>query len=227
MVHRAVPPRSQRVAVLATVAALHGVLIAVFLQQRDDVPPTIAPTTIAIVALAAERPAAAEPPPPALPAKLADTFKPVVEFSLPVETESDAPAGATGECSTQAAVLDALLLDPVALDAIRQAPAEARSVADAIVVWNEGWNPIAIDIGAPLGRVRAAIEQSLASVAPACLDEPVAGPRLLPIPDAAGTRTTFIVFGSGVWTWRALLAPPSAAAGPSRPANTAQPLNAS
>ena len=209
MVHRAAPPRHQRVAVLATVFALHAALIALFLFQRPKMTsPEVKRSTVAMVAIDAEQPAAAKPPPPTLPAKLADTFKPLVEFSIPADTESDAPAGATGVCSMSGVVLDALLLDPAAIDAIRRAPPETRSVAEAVVIWNEGWNPAAIDLAAPLGIVRATIERSLSGISDGCLDEPVAGPDLLPIPDGTGTGTIFLVFGSGSWTWRALLTPP-------------------
>ncbi len=208
MVHRSDPPRRQRVAVLATVFALHAALFALFLLQRPGtISPEVKRTTVAMVAIDAEQPAAAKPPPPSLPAKLADTFNPVVEFSIPADSDSDAPAGASGVCSTMGMVLDTLLLDPAALDAIRRAPPETRSVAEAIVIWNEGWNPAALELAAPLGLVRVNIEKSLSAVDEGCLDEPVAGPRLLPIPDAAGTGTIFLVFGSGNWTWRALLTP--------------------
>ena len=211
MVHREAPPRRHRFAVLATVTVLHAAMLALFLTHRRAAQyPLARSTAIALIAVNAEQPAATKPPPPALPAKLADTFKPLVEFSLPAETESDAAAGATGVCSTQSAVLDALLIDPAARDAIREAPPEARSISDAIVIWNEAWNPIVVDIAAPLYRVRDIVERTLIRVTPACLDEPITGPRLLPIPDASGMRTSFIVVGSGVWTWRALLILPVA-----------------
>ena len=194
---------------LVTAVALHAALITLFLQKSVKVAPVVKPASVAIVALDAERPAAAKPPPPTLPAKLADTFKPLAEFSIPVDSESDSPAGASGVCSTPQAVLDALLLDPAALAAIRSAPPETRSVADAIVIWNEGWSPAAIVPDAPLFNVRVTVERTLSAGIDGCLDAPVVGPRLLPVSDAEGTRTIFLVFGSGNWTWRALLSPPA------------------
>lgn len=209
MMHRAAPSRKQRVAVLATVFALHALILALFLQQSAKVAPVVTPTSVAIMALDAERPAAAKPPPPALPAKLAETFKPVVEFSVPSETVSDVPAGASGVCAIPGAVLDAVLLDPSAIAAIRAAPIETRSIADAIVIWNEGWSPASLAPEAPLLTVRINIQQSLSTIADSCLDEAVIGPRFLPIPDEGGMRTTFLVLGSGTWTWRALLTEPA------------------
>ena len=40
-------------------------------------------------------------------------------------------------------------------------------------------------------------------------DEPIAGPRLIPVPD--GERTMFVVLGSGAWTWRQLVSDPDPA----------------
>ncbi|MCY7399013.1 MAG: hypothetical protein LH466_09300 [Sphingomonas bacterium] len=188
---------------------LHAVLIAFFLLSSARMPETVKPTTtIALIAINAERPAAAKPPPPALPAKIADTFKPITELSIPSDSDVDAPAGATGACSTQGAVLDALLSDPVVVETVRHSPPETRSIAKAIVIWNEGWSPAAIAFDSPLGPVRANIEQSLGKIAGHCLDEPVAGPRLLPIPDGTDNGALFLVFGSGNWAWRALLTQP-------------------
>lgn len=211
---------------LATVFALHAALLGLFLLARDPPSPPLKPATIASFALDAEKPAAAKPPPPTLPAKVADTFEPVVEFSIPEEEQSDAPAGASGPCSTLVAVLDNLLLDPVAVDAVRRAPPETRSIAEAIVLWNVGWSPAAGALDQPLAAVRANIEKSLAAVPDGCLDEPLAGPRLLPIPDVTGERTLFVVLGSGNWTWRALVTPSAPPAPDASAAATAPPAGA-
>ena len=202
-------PRHQRFIVLLAVFALHAAIIAFFLMYATTTTPKQEPaTTIALIAVDAERPAAAQPPPPALPAKIAKTFVPIVEISIPAESESDAPAGASAACSTISLILDALLLNPAAIEAVRNAPPEARSVADAIAIWNVGWAPTTLAPSDPLFVVRASIERSLWNVADNCLDEVVAGPRLIPIPDASGERTIFLVFGSGSWNWRSLLTDP-------------------
>ena len=209
MMRRPVQPQHQRIAVLVVVSVLHAVLIAFFLFYTRIEPQKVEPmATVALIAIDAERPAAAKPPLPALPAKVADTFVPVTELSIPADSESDAPAGASAVCATMGVVIEGLLRDAVAVEAIRSAPVEARSIADAIVIWNVGWAPSALTDLDPLFVVRAAIERSLSGVPDGCLDEAVTGPRLVPIPDASGTRTIFVVFGSGNWTWRALLRPP-------------------
>ena len=209
MTRRPVQLQHQRIAVLAAVSVLHAVLIAFFLLYSTIEPQQVEPTaTVALIAIDAERLAAAKPRPPALPTKVADTFVPVTELSIPAESESNSPAGASTVCATLGAILETLLLDTVAVEAIRSAPPEARSIADAIVIWNVGWAPTALTDLDPLFVVRTTIERSLSGVADGCLDEAVTGPRLVPIPDASGSRTIFVVFGSGNWTWRALLGPP-------------------
>jgi len=64
MIHRVASPKHHRAAILGTVFALHAALIALFLQQSVQVAPEVRPTSVAMVALQAERPAAAKPPPP-------------------------------------------------------------------------------------------------------------------------------------------------------------------
>lgn len=225
MIDNARPAPRQRVAVLAAVVALHAGLMGLFVLQRSAaIGPPIKPSLITVVAIAAERPAAARPPPQRMPAKLAETFEPVVEFAIPTDTPSDAPAGPTGACSIPAGVLAALLADAAAVDAIRHAPPEARSIAQAIVIWNNGWSPYTANPGSPLSAPRATIERSLAAAPDGCLDEPVTGPRLIPIADGTGTGTIFLVFGSGNWTWRALLLPAALPAAPVTPLTPAAPI---
>ncbi len=209
---RQATPRRRKFTILALVIALHAVMIALLLQQAAKVQPPVPVTAIAMFEIEAKRPAAAaKPPPPSLPAKVADAFVPVTALSIPDDAVSDEPVGAAAACSTVDKVREGLLLDAAAVDATRNAPPETRSIADAVVLWNVGWAPPALTLADPLFVVRTAVERILANLPANCLDEPIAGPRLVPITDASGLRTIFIVFGSGTWTWRALLTPPSVA----------------
>lgn len=203
------PPRRQRIAVLTTVFALHVLLLALLLRQADRALAPAKRSSIAMISIEATRPAAAKPPPPMLPAKLAKTFKPITEVSIPADAESTAPAGASAACSTIGAVLDGLLLDPVTVAAVRNAPPETRSIAGAVMMWNEAWIPAALEPSTPLWPVRANIEHTLAAVSDTCLDEAIIGPRLMPMPDASGTGNMFVVVGSGTWTWRQMVTQPA------------------
>lgn len=206
MIIRTSTPRGHRLAILATVFGLHVILLALFLQQRSARVPTTESTAIGLIAIAALPPAASTPPPIPLPTKIASTSEPrPVSVSVAPSTSVEATTGAAGACSTLADVGTALLADPVVLDAIRRAPPETRSLADAVVVWNADWVEAAATPEAPLGPVRDLVQNALLASEDRCLDEALAGPRLMAIPN--GDRTMFLVFGSGNWTWRQLVTP--------------------
>lgn len=182
-------------------------IIAWLLQQSQVPAPSAGVDSISLISVRVDEPAAAAPPPPAPPAKIFDTFKPITEISMPDVVPATNTGNVGSSCTAQDAVLKAILLDPAAVEAIRKAPAEVRSIADAIVIWNEGWNLQVVDPATSLHRVRDIVEQSLLALPQMCLDQEVTGPRLLPIPDADGLRMTIIVIGSGTWKWQSLLAP--------------------
>lgn len=204
------PPQGQRLAVLTTVCGLHCLaLLLVFVSKSDVVPPPMKLGALSVVSLNAESPSQTPPPPPALPSKLAEQRRPPTEISFSNQPDSTAVAAPLGGCATLEVVTNALMADGAAIDAIHNAPRETRSIADAVMMWNAGWSEAAQTIDAPLGQVRAIAEQSLHSVDEGCLEEVIAGPRLVPIP--AGEGTMFIVFGSGNWRWRELMFGPDAA----------------
>lgn len=205
--HRHVESRS-RLPTLLGVSIVHALLIAWLIQQTTDVAPDQKSGTITVTSVSAE-PAAVVPPPPAPPTKVADKAQAMILRADPTVPQATVAGQAGVPCAPHDVLLNAILLDPMALEAIRGAPAHLRSIADAIVIWNEGWNLQVVDPATALYQVRGIIEESLGAIPPDCLDQEVTGPRLLLVPDADGTRTTVIVFGSGVWSWRALLATPA------------------
>lgn len=149
-----------------------------------------------------------KPPPPVLPSKIADP-KPIIQSDSFSAELDPTPSGASGGCATFDLVSKSLTAEPAIAAALLATPRESRSIADAVVIWNAGWSNSASAPTDPLGPARASIEQSLRSVPDNCLDEPVAGPRLVPIPE--GDKTMFLAIGSGNWTWRQLLAEPDPA----------------
>lgn len=207
MAHQTAPPPLQRFVVLGAVLALHLVLIMLVLAtSAGQVPAPLEPAMSAVISLAADQVA----PPPALPSKVAKTERPLAE-SIAEIVDPASTAAAAGGCATLERVANALLADPPALDAVLNAPPETRSIADAIVIWNAGWSEAASTFDSSLGAVRAATERSLRALDDKCLDEPIAGPRIIPIP--AGARTMLVVIGSGNWRWRDLIAEQQSAAG--------------
>lgn len=130
----------------------------------------------------------------------------IADSVLAQDPPSTTGAPGAEACPTLDAITKALIADRAAVDQVLAAPPETRSIADAIIVWNSDWSAATTTVDAPLGEVRAAVLQSLGETADHCLDEPIAGPRLIPIP--AGSGTVFLVFGSGNWRWRQLLTNP-------------------
>lgn len=215
MTHRPPPPKSQRIGVLTTVIALHAGLLVVFLASGGEAtPPAVKSGVLSLMSISAEVPAVRPPPPPVLPSKVVDEIKKLTEQAMNFEPDSTALAATSGQCATLAAVSKAIVDDPAAVTAVVQAPPETRSIAEAIVMWNAGWTSAAITPDSPLGPARAIVEQSLLSVDDGCLDEQIAGPRLIPVPVPDGQHTMFLVFGSGMWTWRELVADPIGAPDP-------------
>ena len=212
MIDQSAPPQSQRIGVLTSVVALHVALLVAFLASGGAAPPRIVKSGVmSLVSINAEIPAQRPPPPPVLPSKLVDEIKKLTAQALTIEPDSTALAAPTGQCATLDIVMKAIVADPSAVAAVIQAPPETRSIAEAIVMWNEGWSSAASTPESPLSPARAVVEQSLDSVEDGCLDEAIAGPRLVPIAVPNGQRTMFLVFGSGNWTWRELVADPAAA----------------
>lgn len=205
MAHSAIPPPSQRLTLLATAAVLHLGLLALLLSAgwlpAVPVQPLASMTTMTI---ARDR-GSARPPPTTLPSRLAQPQRLFREMQFSDQPDASAQ-DAAGGCAALPLIAKALVADPAALAAVLGAPPETRSVADAVVLWNAGWTTAASTPGMPLAPARSVVEQSLLALPDSCLDEPIAGPRLVPVAD--GDRTIFMVIGSGNWTWRQLLDDP-------------------
>jgi hypothetical protein len=198
----------ERFSVMISVIAIHlGVLFLIMLHRTTVATDEPKPTAITAFAVATQPAPAAKAPPPVMPSRRAIKAKPPAALSTEMSAVSTETAETPTSCSTLAGVLNALLIDPVAVEQVRNSPPATRSIAGAIVIWNLEWAAAAASLDTPLGGVRTRIEQVLGSSPGPCLDEDVAGPRLFPIPDGHD-GTIFLVIGSGNWRWRALLASP-------------------
>jgi len=206
MIDPSAPPRSQRIGVLMSVVALHLGVLATFLATRGAAPPPVVKSGVmSLVAISVSIPAQRPPPPPELPSKLVDEIQKLTAEALTMEPDSTALSAPSGQCSTLDVVMKALVADPAVVASVIQAPPETRSIAEAIVMWNAGWSSAASTPLSPLTPAREVVEQSLRSIEDGCLDEPIAGPRLVPIAVPDSQRTMFLVFGSGNWSWRELI----------------------
>lgn len=207
MTHRSTPSRAQRIGVLATVVVMHVSVFMAVLFGRSTLPVAVTRAgAMAVISVSADA-AAQSRPPPSLPTRFADQSRPVSPPSAISDPDSRELAGPAGGCATVDVVAKALVADQAAVMSVINSPPETRSIAEAVVIWNAGWSNAAGSLDAPLGPVRTVVEQSLETVDDNCLDSPIAGPRLVPIPD--GDQTMFLAFGSGNWTWRELVTDPA------------------
>lgn len=212
MIHRSTPPRAQRIGVMAIVVVMHISVFVAVLLGRSSLPVAVTRAgAMAVISVSADA-AAQSRPPPSLATKFADQSRPVSAPSAISDPNSRAVAGPIGGCATLNVVAKALVADQAAIMSVINSPPETRSIAEAVVIWNAGWSNAAGSLDAPLGPVRTVVEQSLETVDDSCLDSPIAGPRLVPIPD--GDQTMFLAFGSGNWTWRELVTDPAARQSP-------------
>lgn len=131
------------------------------------------------------------------------------EIVIPSEASAPdieiAPALAAGTpCAVGDSIQIALRDSPSVVRALELVPVDARSIADAVMLWDGRWTDAARVGGeAALGPIRAIVEASIGAAPEACRRAAVAGPRLVYV--AVGRRTMILAFGSGQWAWNQLL----------------------
>lgn len=219
-------PKSERAGLLVGIAAIHlGLLILVMnlRQMPHAVAPRNGPLSVEMLAADAQP---QKPVPAVLPAK-----RPLPSEAKSISIPSFAPPApsnsGTGDCPILDALQKAIVASPEAQAAVDGLPIQERSLSDATVIWSAGWTEVADAPDAPLAAVRNAMVQALATVDSRCLDEQVAGPRLIAI--ASANETRLLVIGSGTWSWQQLAAQGPLATGtpfePAPPAVGATNLN--
>lgn len=133
--------------------------------------------------------------------------------ALSVAAAASAAAGET--CQLDGWLQAALQTDPAVTLALAAIPRPARSVANAIMLWDGRWvaaGPVA-EAAAP---IRTALINGVMAAPEACRTEVLRGPRLLILPDSIGT--TVLAVGSGEWRWGDLLVEDQALAATDGPA---------
>lgn len=200
----AAPRLTRRQLLLPVLLLAHAGLVLVAWRERP-LAATQPPAALLVSEIAA-------PPTPSLPIEV--TLFPVsAAVEAPELTETDpaavpvslaglAQAGAGCDLSD---VVQRLLRErPDVTAALQRMPRAARSVADALMLWDGHW----IDAGAvggstALDPIRAAVAAAIRAAPANCRDAKVIGPRLLIVPSATGNQV--LAFGSGEWSWAQLL----------------------
>ncbi len=200
-----------RYLLLAAVTFAHLVLLLALLWARPAPPHPVPRAALQLMDLGPpEQPPAATRPQPAK----AEVTRPTPIVELPAEppiaavTEAAGAAqgdGAGGGCDLGGAVERALAANMEARAAVARIAPEARSVANAVVLWDGRWtDPALLGGAAVLEPIRRGIVVALQTAPSDCLPGDASGPRFIAIGDAAGA--TVLVLGSGRWRWAELLA---------------------
>ncbi|MDI1364462.1 MAG: hypothetical protein PSX79_06270, partial [bacterium] len=219
-----------RAMVLGASVLAHAVAL-IWLSRADNTPPRQLETTHFSVSLIdgrdptssmAERPT--EPIPATASAKagktqvtrlehLAAGFLPPVDVSQePTPFTEDATAASVVEAASLAAgqecelgswLQGALQDSQDVRSALGEIPRPARSVANALMLWNGAWVETP-NAERGLSVIRAAVMSGIRAAPAPCRDEIVHGPVLLTLLDPTGS--TLLAVGSGEWRWDDLLA---------------------
>lgn len=124
--------------------------------------------------------------------------------STQVAAAARAAAASDGEpCLVGAWLQSALQNEPLVQEALTAIPSSARSVANAVMLWNGRWSP-APNAALGMARIRALVVAGVASAPESCQLAPINGPVLITVGDPA--NSTVLAVGSGQWRWRDLLA---------------------
>ncbi len=151
-------------------------------------------------------------PPADAPLLLTNTA-PLVEISAPAPPPASASmatdiaatgggdlAGGARRCEIFDVIQHALQTSPAVRAAVAIIPPKARSVANAVMIWDGGWaTPESMGGPPALDPIRSAVLDGVAQAPPTCQDDIVRGPRLIAVGDVHST--TVLAFGSGEWRW--------------------------
>lgn len=169
--------------------------------QSDEAAAPLVPPTPPLLDLASLSEAMAAPDPTEKPQPLSRLAAggPLT----PIAASQTADSAST--CQMVALLQSALAEDATVATALARVPHRARSVANAIMLWDGRWiDSEALGDGRALPPIQAAIIAIIRAAPADCHAQIVLGPRLISIPEARGA--TLLALGSGVWRWEDLLA---------------------
>lgn len=216
-------PRCRTSVILASAIA-HALVFLIFLDRNVPVRPEassvvmvslapgFAPVSSPQVTASSARTVAGpvQPPPPPtpdiaprfIPQESTDTIDPHAEaVALAVASAASAAPGQT--CAMTAWLQGALQENPSIQNVLPMIPRPARSVANAMMLWNAGW--VDPDVRAQLGvdALREALTAGIEAAPEACRMQVIRGPELITL--VVGDDATVLAIGSGEWRWQDLL----------------------
>lgn len=221
--------RAQRGGLLLVISALHVLAILWLATQSVDVVREDE-AVISLIDIAAPPGGTTERAPPKPRESTAEAVSRLIIARSPLPATSAAPALASpsvsgggglmpGGCALAQAVGDTVLTDAAAMAELEALPPQARTQADAVMLWDGRWQspgvvssstlPGAVTSGAAEGitnsALRNVVEQVIRDALTECREATVNGPQFIALPGPS--RTTILVIGSGEWRWADLLRP--------------------
>ncbi len=197
-------PRPQIEAVAMSAALFDGDAFAVALPSPSSVAPQ------------PERaPEPTKPPTDVEPLPVSDTLPPVdptaeaqeIGEAVSVQVAASAAAAMAASEGERCAVGEwlamALQNDPSIQAALDGVPLSARSVANAVMLWNGEWATPPASAVRGMTSIRALVVAGVSAAPAACQVQPISGPVLITVGDTADT--TVLAIGSGLWRWQDLL----------------------
>ena len=205
--------RARRAALMVAIIAAHLMLAAWILSSGSNFAGARPTPILAAIDISKDVP---EPEAPAKPAIVPpvpdDHMAALLPSKLMVEMAPPVAGNGTGRgCSVASAVSAALIADKAAMAELATLPAEVRSEADAVMLWNGAWLDHAPEAQmqmaqSPIPALKRAVIDAVLALPAECQEVETAGPQLISVPEPG--RTTMVVIGSGVWRWSNLLDPP-------------------
>jgi hypothetical protein len=187
-----------RALLVSALALLHFAVALLLLRvSAEAARPVVVPTIIMV--------AIPEPQITAESAAPAIAIESVAHFEAPLfEIDPISQTIAAGPCGLTDDVQIALQQDQSVGIAISQIPATARSVSNALLVWDGRWAmPGSIGGDAALRPIQSLVQARIRAAPAACQEEAITGPRLMVVSQDSGV--VVLAFGSGVWRWDQLL----------------------
>lgn len=208
---------SQRAGAAVLVLILHALVIALVLISRAEASIEMKPAlaTFDIASRGGREPTAHRSHPhheaadtPSisvqLPVPVLNPITVIQPFTgeIPVADIQPAVIAVGGSCDLTQPVQDALRQSADLRRHLPDIPADRRSIANAIAVWNVNWaKPGAAPAQAAFATIRQTIIQTVLAASADCRSQLQAGPRLIYLPGDFG-KTTVLALGSGRWTWQ-------------------------
>lgn len=126
-----------------------------------------------------------------------------VDDPVALSVAAAASAAAGSACDLTQWIQKALQADPQVQQALARIPRPARSIANAIMLWDGAWVATRATAADDTAAIRLAVISGVAAAPEACQNQATRGPELFTLNDAMGT--TVVVVGSGNWKWADLL----------------------